>query len=269
MAAAPVSARGAINGNCLRWRRHARQHTAACPPTTGSPGSTTRGRRAWSRTSPSTSSGRGRSGGPGASSSGSARAGSRSRSPRDGIEVIGVDLSAGMLEVARERARARGRRARPPPRRLPLPPVEGPVPLVIDPVPLAAPHADRRRPASRRSRPCMRLLEPGGPFVFDVFWPGADDIAETHGRWLEREPGIFERADWDEHRRTLILRVRGDGDASRSSRSPGSRSPSGASCSAARASSSTASTAGSTARPWSDHEDSIWVCRRALRLSGP
>ena len=46
-----------------------------------------------------------------------------------------------------------------------------------------------------------RLLEPGGRFVFDVFCPGADDIAETHGRWLEREPGIFERADWDEQRR--------------------------------------------------------------------
>ncbi len=38
-------------------------------------------------------------------------------------------------------------------------------------------------------------------FIFDVFCPGRDDIAETHGRWLEREPGIFERADWDERRR--------------------------------------------------------------------
>ena len=47
-------------------------------------------------------------------------------------------------------------------------------------------------------RAVHRLLEPGGHFVFDVFWPGPEDIAETHGRWLEREPGIFERADWDE-----------------------------------------------------------------------
>ena len=51
---------------------------------------------------------------------------------------------------------------------------------------------------------------PDGRFVFDVFAPGADDIAETHGRWLEREPGIWERADWDERSRTLVLRVRGD-----------------------------------------------------------
>jgi hypothetical protein len=46
--------------------------------------------------------------------------------------------------------------------------------------------------------------------VFDVFTPGAEDIAETHGRWLEREPGIFERAEWDEAAQTLTLSVRGD-----------------------------------------------------------
>ena len=54
-----------------------------------------------------------------------------------------------------------------------------------------------------------RLLEPGGEFVFDVFAPASDDIAETHGRWVEREPGIWERADWNERTRTLILRLRG------------------------------------------------------------
>src|SRR5438445_669575 len=37
-------------------------------------------------------------------------------------------------------------------------------------------------------------------------------VEETHGRWLEREPGIWERADWDEQARTLTLSVR-DGDA--------------------------------------------------------
>jgi hypothetical protein len=56
-----------------------------------------------------------------------------------------------------------------------------------------------------------RLLAPTGRFVFDVFTPGADDIADTHGRWLEREPGIWERADWNDETRTLILRVRGPG----------------------------------------------------------
>jgi hypothetical protein len=42
-----------------------------------------------------------------------------------------------------------------------------------------------------------------------VFAPSPEDIADTHGRWLEREPGIFERADWDGRRRTLTLSVRG------------------------------------------------------------
>ena len=53
------------------------------------------------------------------------------------------------------------------------------------------------------------LLEPGGRFVFDVFSPSPEDIEETDGIWLEREPGIFERADWDERARTLTLSVRG------------------------------------------------------------
>src|SRR4029453_11489117 len=53
------------------------------------------------------------------------------------------------------------------------------------------------------------LLVPGGRLVFDVFAPGQDDIEQTHGRWLEREPGIEERALWDEERRRLVLSVRG------------------------------------------------------------
>jgi hypothetical protein len=53
------------------------------------------------------------------------------------------------------------------------------------------------------------LLQPGGLFVFDVFAPSPEDIAETHGQWLEREPGIWERAVWDEDARTLTLTVRG------------------------------------------------------------
>jgi len=53
------------------------------------------------------------------------------------------------------------------------------------------------------------LLEPGGRLVFDVFAPSREDIEETHGRWIEREPGIWERADWDEQRGVLTLGVRG------------------------------------------------------------
>ena len=66
---------------------------------------------------------------------------------------------------------------------------------------------DRER---RRALEAARdLLLPGGRLVFDVFAPSAADIDETHARWIEREPGIFERADWDEAGRTLTLTVRG------------------------------------------------------------
>jgi hypothetical protein len=55
-----------------------------------------------------------------------------------------------------------------------------------------------------------RLLGPRGRLAFDVFEPSREDIEATNGRWLEREPGIFERADWDEVARTLTLSVRGE-----------------------------------------------------------
>ena len=58
------------------------------------------------------------------------------------------------------------------------------------------------------------LLLPGGRLVFDVFAPSSEDVEDTHGRWLEREPGIFERADWDEGERTLTLSVRRGEEAS-------------------------------------------------------
>ena len=127
-----------------------------------------------------------------------------------GIRVIGVDSSRGMLDVCAEQARARGVE-----RFLDLrlgdlrdPPVDERVPLVVCPfrsfLHLLS-EEDRRRGVAA----VFRLLVPGGRFVFDVFAPGADDIAETHGRWIEREPGIFEQAVWDVDERTLTLSVRG------------------------------------------------------------
>jgi SAM-dependent methyltransferase len=68
-------------------------------------------------------------------------------------------------------------------------------------------HTDEERLEALRA--ARELLVDGGRLVFDVFAPGADDIAETHGRWLEREPDIYERADWDTRSRTLTLSVRG------------------------------------------------------------
>ena len=115
-----------------------------------------------------------------------------------------------MLEVARETAELAGVDARPAPRRHARPAGRGRVPAGHDPVPHAAAHGDRRTTGGRCCARSRRHLAPGGRFVFDVFTPSEEDIAETHGRWLEREPGIWERADWDESTRTLILRVRGE-----------------------------------------------------------
>src|SRR2546423_13463495 len=58
-------------------------------------------------------------------------------------------------------------------------------------------------------RAAHELLRPDGRLVFDVFTPSREDIEETHGRWIEREPGIDERADWDLAAQTLTLSVRG------------------------------------------------------------
>ena len=57
-------------------------------------------------------------------------------------------------------------------------------------------------------RAARGLLVPGGLLAFDVFAPSPEDVEETHGRWIEREPGIWERAHWDEGARRLALDVR-------------------------------------------------------------
>jgi SAM-dependent methyltransferase len=128
----------------------------------------------------------------------------------EGVRVIGVDSSAGMLEVCREHAEAAGVAALLELRLGDLrePPVEERVELVLCPFrSYLHLHTDEARLQALRA--ARELLVPGGRLVFDVFAPGADDIAETHGRWLEREPEIFEHADWDEAARTLTLSVRG------------------------------------------------------------
>jgi SAM-dependent methyltransferase len=133
-----------------------------------------------------------------------------------GIRVIGVDSSPGMLDVCAERGREAGVSELLDLRLgdLRSPPVSERVPLVLCPFRSflhLLTEADRRSGLAAT----FRMLVPGGRFVFDVFAPGEDDIAETHGRWLEREPGIFERADWDLGARTLTLSVRGEAGASR------------------------------------------------------
>jgi SAM-dependent methyltransferase len=129
-----------------------------------------------------------------------------------GVRVIGVDSSAGMLEVCRRRAEEAGvaellelrlgdlRR----------PPVQERVRLVTAPFrSLLHLRTDEERLVALRA--ALKLLEPGGRLVFDVFAPSTEDVDETHGRWLQREPGIWERADWDLEQRVLTLSVRGTG----------------------------------------------------------
>ncbi len=72
-------------------------------------------------------------------------------------------------------------------------------------------HMETEAEKLRALRAAQGIVEPGGRFVFDVFAPSREDIEETHDLWLEREPGIFERAVWDEGTRTLSLSVRSDG----------------------------------------------------------
>ncbi len=127
-----------------------------------------------------------------------------------GIDVIGVDLSEEMLAIARELGRLKGVESRLDLRvgDLREPPVTERVPLVTCPFRslLHLPDEDEK---SRALRAAHAILVPGGRLLFDVFSPSPADIAETHGLWLEREQGIFERADWDEGTRTLTLSVRG------------------------------------------------------------
>jgi SAM-dependent methyltransferase len=131
---------------------------------------------------------------------------------RAGVDVIGVDASPGMLALARAAAEEAGVSQRVDLRLGDLrePPVDESVPLVICPF-RSLLHMETEEEKLRALRAARALLYPGGRLVFDVFSPSREDIEETDGRWLEREPGIFERADWDEGARTLTLSVRSDG----------------------------------------------------------
>jgi len=129
---------------------------------------------------------------------------------QQGLGVIGVDSSREMLAACRRRAEAEGVAELLDLRRgdLRRPPLDGQVQLVICPFRSYLHLADdgERVDALTAAR---AALPPEGRLVFDVFEPKPDDIADTHRRWLEREPGIYERADWDESARTLTLSVRG------------------------------------------------------------
>jgi len=132
-----------------------------------------------------------------------------------GVAVIGVDSSAGMLEVCAAEAKKAGVQALLDLRLgdLRRPPVDERVNLVTCPF-RAYLHLASDRDRLEALGAARELLRPGGRLIFDVFKPSREDIEETHARWIEREPGIDERADWDLERQTLTLSVRGAGDES-------------------------------------------------------
>lgn len=132
-----------------------------------------------------------------------------------GGHVIGVDSSREMLAVCAERAAEAGVAARLELRvgDLRRPPVDERVPLVTCPF---RAYLHLRDDAERLEAlgAARELLLSGGRLVFDVFAPSREDVEETDGRWIEREPGIDERADWDLAAQTLTLSVRGTHGAS-------------------------------------------------------
>jgi SAM-dependent methyltransferase len=127
-----------------------------------------------------------------------------------GHTVRGLDASPAMLALARTRAEGAGVSERiqlelgdlADPR-----PSLGPVERVLVPF---RPYLHLAGDAVRLQalRGARALLAPTGQLIFDVFEPTAADIRKTHDRWLEREPGIYERARWNAAERTIDLAVR-------------------------------------------------------------
>jgi SAM-dependent methyltransferase len=126
-----------------------------------------------------------------------------------GIRVIGVDSSQGMLDVCAERGRLAGVAELLDLRvgDLREPGVTEPVHLVLCPF-RAYLHLSTDEARLQALEAARVMLVPGGRLAFDVFAPSEQDVAATNDRWLEREPGIWERAVWDTDKRTLSLSVR-------------------------------------------------------------
>ena len=179
-----------------------------------------------------------------------------------GIQVVGVDTSPGMLEVARERAELAGVSVDLRQGDMRDPPVEGAFPLVAIPF-RSLLHMETDADRRMALRAVSRCLAPNGRLIFDVFTPGAEDIADTHGRWLEREPGIWERADWNEETRTLILRVRGKDTESEMSLAWLSV-PEWRALLREEGFAVDAVYGWFDRSPWRGSEDSVWACRRRV-----
>jgi SAM-dependent methyltransferase len=124
-----------------------------------------------------------------------------------GIPVVGVDSSPTMLALARRRAAPHAANLRLVEADMRALPDLGRFGLVTVPFrALLHLSSDEERRAVLAA--AYERLRPGGLLAFDVFHPDHEDVAETHDRWLEREPGIWERAKWSPCARELELAVR-------------------------------------------------------------
>ncbi|MFN8223873.1 MAG: class I SAM-dependent methyltransferase [Gaiellales bacterium] len=179
-----------------------------------------------------------------------------------GIDVIGIDESPGMLAVAGRYAEQEGVADRLDLRLgdIRMPPVAERVPLVTIPF-RSLLHLPTNAEKLRALGAAAALLEPGGRVVFDVFAPSEEDIAETNGVWLEREPEIFERADWDRATSTLRLSVR-RGEEATSFTLHWLEAPSWRALIANAGLEVEAVYGWFDGRPWAGGEDMVWVCRR-------
>lgn len=179
-----------------------------------------------------------------------------------GVRVIGVDQSPGMLDVAREYAVRENVSGLVDLRfgDLREPPVTERVPLVTIPF-RSLLHMTDDAEKSRALAAAAALLEPDGRLVFDVFAPSIEDIEETDGIWLEREPGIFERADWDPRARTLVLSVR-SADTAASMELHWLSAPEWNALIEDVGLEAEALYGWFDRRPYEDGEDQIWVCRK-------
>jgi SAM-dependent methyltransferase len=129
---------------------------------------------------------------------------------RAGVRVIGVDSSKRMLDLCRRRAEEAGVSHLVDLREgdLRRPPLRKRVSLVTSPF-RSLLHLQSDEARLQAFAAIHKLLEPDGRFIFDVFTPSAADVKETHDRWIEREPGIWEHANWDVDARTVELSVKG------------------------------------------------------------
>ena len=181
---------------------------------------------------------------------------------RAGVRVIGIDDSEAMLDLCRARAEAAGVSELVELRLgdLRRPPVLERVPLVTCPF-RALLHLASDEERQEALRAVYLLLLPGGRFVFDVFAPSMEDVEQTNGRWLEREPGIWERADWDLERRVLTLAVRGE--AGETAMRLAWRSPEEWRALLERAGFEIVASYGwFDLRPYDGGEDTVWIARR-------